>query len=429
MGRIVILGGGLAGLSVAFHLKKGYLLFEKEDRAGGLCRSHQVKGFTFDYTGHLLHFRSSYVKDLAFRLLGENIKSHRRRAWIFSHNVFTRYPFQANTFGLPPEVIKECLLGFLESRRSRSSEASVKNFHQWILKQFGSGIARHFMLPYNRKLWTIPLEEISLDWLNPFVPRPTVAEVIKGALIDQQSNLGYNAQFYYPKYGGIESLVQAFLANLSPIYTGYDANKIDLNKKEVYFGNGEKAGYEILVSTLPLPELIKICQPVPVEVKEAASKLKFCSVYNLNLGIRGRRHRNKHWVYFPEEDFSVYRVGLNTSFCPQLAPSGQSSIYTEVSYSASKPLDREGIDEKIKADLLRVGVIDHPSDITVKLPLDIKYAYVIYDHQRQKRVDITQSFLQANQIYSLGRFGSWSYLTMEDVILEGRKVAHLIGKQ
>jgi protoporphyrinogen oxidase len=424
--EIIILGGGLAGLSAAYHLKKGYRLFEKEERTGGLCRSHQVKGFTFDYTGHLLHFRSSYAKDLVCRLLGNNIKAHRRKAWIFSKKVFTRYPFQANTYGLPAEVIVECLLGFIETIKKSPSLPAANNFKEWILQQFGSGIAHHFMLPYNRKLWTIPLEEISLDWLKPFIPRPGIAEVIKGALTAQHSSLGYNVKFYYPKQGGIESLIKAITSGLPDIFTNHEAKKIDIAERRIYFNNGEKVQYATLVSTIPLPELIAISSPVPDNVKRAAAGLKYCSVYNLNLGLKGKRHRDKHWIYYPEKEIAFYRVGFSSSFCPKTAPSGHSCIYTEVSYSSAKSIDKEKIKERIISDLIKVGVINFSSDILTELPLDIKYGYVIFDQERKKRVETIKSFLDSQNIFTLGRFGSWSYQTMEDAILDGKNVAEVI---
>jgi protoporphyrinogen oxidase len=424
--EIIILGGGLAGLSAAYHLKKGYRLFEKEERAGGLCRSNQVKGFTFDYTGHLLHFRSSYAKDLVCRLLGNNIKEHRRKAWIFSKKVFTRYPFQANTYGLPAEVIAECLLGFIETIKKSPSLPAANNFKEWIHQQFGSGIAHHFMIPYNLKLWTIPLEEISLDWLKPFIPRPSIAEVIKGALTPQHSSLGYNVKFSYPKQGGIESLIKAITSGLPDIFTNHEAKKIDIAERRIYFDNGEKVPYATLVSTIPLPELIAISSPVPDNVKRAAAGLKYCSVYNLNLGLKGRRHRDKHWIYYPEKEIAFYRVGFSSSFCPKTAPPACSCIYTEVSYSSAKSIDKGKIKERIISDLIKVGIINYSSDILTELPLDIKYGYVIFDQERKKRVETIKSFLDSQNIFTLGRFGSWSYQTIEDAILDGKNVAEVI---
>ena len=142
--KIVIIGAGLAGLSAAWHLqKRGHepVVFEKNSQPGGLCRSKTLAGFTFDCDGHLLHFRHSYTHDLVKKLLGDNLAQHHRSAWVYSHNRYIRYPFQANLWGLPPRVIQECLLGYLQ--RNGAAEGAVRpNFGEWITHKFGRGIAK-----------------------------------------------------------------------------------------------------------------------------------------------------------------------------------------------------------------------------------------------------------------------------------------------
>ncbi|MFH1768956.1 MAG: FAD-dependent oxidoreductase, partial [Candidatus Omnitrophota bacterium] len=158
--RIVILGAGLAGLSVAWHLQKLGIecrVFEKENAPGGLCRSKKIAGFTFDYDGHLLHFKHNYTLRLLKNLLGGNLIRHRRSAWIYSFDRFTRYPFQANLYGLPSAVTKDCLLEYIKVHRNGSKISHNGSFYHWIDKTFGKGIGRNFMMPYNRKFWTVPL--------------------------------------------------------------------------------------------------------------------------------------------------------------------------------------------------------------------------------------------------------------------------------
>ncbi len=206
MKRIVIIGAGLAGLSAAYHLgsrkDRDYMILEKEDSPGGLCRTVNSKGFLFDYTGHLLHLKNNYVEKLVKKLLKGKLKKIYRNSWIYSKGVYTRYPFQENTFGLPPEVVRECVLGFIKAAKNKAQAGSNRSFHGWILEHFGEGVARHFMVPYNEKMWTCHPEKMTSRWLGSYIPKPTVREVADGALFDKKSGLGYNAFFIIQKKAG-----------------------------------------------------------------------------------------------------------------------------------------------------------------------------------------------------------------------------------
>src|SRR5262245_10534993 len=359
----VVLGGGLAGLSALWHLQQvGYAdshLFEKESRVGGLTRSEQVGGFTFDYTGHLLHFKNDTVKKLVSRLLEGNLHFVTRNSWIFSKGVYTRYPFQTNLFGLPPEVIKEYILGFVKAQATSSNgvtgnETEAMSFATWIDSTLGPGIARHFMTPYNEKLWTVPLDELTCEWMGRFVPTTSLEQILDGALTDQSSNAGYNATFSYPLRGGIEALPRAFAASLTNIYTACELSQLDLPGRRLHFKNGRTVGFHRLVTTIPLPTLLRAASDIPEDVRQAARKLRFTSVCNVNLGI-DRNISNKHWIYFPEPQYCFYRIGFSHNFSPYQAPEGCSAIYAEVGYSDWKPLNRSGLVERIKADLTRAG--------------------------------------------------------------------------
>ena len=203
--RVIILGAGLAGLSTAWHLQKQGIdcqLFEQEEEVGGLCRSKKIEGFTFDYSGHLLHFRSDYAFKLVKDLLGGNLVEHKRSSWVYSHGAYNRYPFQANLYGLPSAVIKECVLGFISASKNKHPAGNKnRDFLSWIEQSFGSGIARHFMIPYNTKFWTVPLKRLTCEWLDGFIPVPSLSELIDGALKKSRRQVGYNSHFWYPKQG------------------------------------------------------------------------------------------------------------------------------------------------------------------------------------------------------------------------------------
>ena len=205
----VFIGGGVSCLSAASRFRGDAILFERADRVGGLCKSDQQDGFTFDRTGHLLHLRDPRVKRLVKKLLGDNIDEHTRDSWIYSHGVYTRYPFQSHFHGLPAEVVSECLLGMFAAHK-KPIRGRSKNFAQWVLARFGRGVARHFMFPYNQKLWTVTPRTLTTEWLGRFVPKPDLEQVIRGAVSDWHDDAGYNAKFFYPVKGGIEALVNLF---------------------------------------------------------------------------------------------------------------------------------------------------------------------------------------------------------------------------
>ncbi len=232
MKNTVIIGGGLAGLSAGYHLAEHEpAVFEREKEIGGLCRSFTQDGFTFDCTGHLIHLRNPYTKELVAKLLPDAFHAHERLASIYSKSVTTPYPFQANTYGLPPEVVKECVMGFVESMQEHAGGAPA-NFHDWTLRTFGTGIAKHFMLPYNEKFWKQDLRNITSDWVSWSIPKPTLEEVVNGALGLTNKGMGYNPKFIYPKDGGIDCLPRALATSIARIHSGQSVERIDPKKKD-----------------------------------------------------------------------------------------------------------------------------------------------------------------------------------------------------
>jgi protoporphyrinogen oxidase len=434
--RVVILGGGLAGLSTHWHLQKaGYancFLFEKESRIGGLTRSETVNGFTFDYTGHLLHFRDENIKKLVTELLGDNIHYVVRNSWIFSKGVYTRYPFQTNLHGLPPNVIKECILGFVQAVANGHRDGAISavsksssefdNFEEWIYSTLGSGIAKHFMVPYNEKLWTVPPKELTCEWMGRFVPGTSLEQILDGALSDQSQNIGYNASFGYPLRGGIEALPRAFGNSLKNVHTGFEVSKLDLEARRVSFRNGEQTDFDFLVSSMAMPTLMKVACGVPSSVQKANELLRFTSVYNVNFGV-DRVVSDKHWIYFPESEFVFYRVGFAHNFSPYQSPVGCSSIYAEVAYSPWKPLDKSRTVEQVKQDLLRIGILTNQDRLLSQLCLDIPCAYVLYDRLHRQNAGLIRNYLEQSGVRTIGRYGSWEYSGMEDAIRQGKTVA------
>ncbi len=422
--KLIILGAGLAGLSAAWHArdKCDYELYEQELEVGGLCRSFYIDGFTFDFTGHLLHLRDPYFQNLIGEIMGKKLIANQRDARIYSKNVYTRYPFQENTFGLPPRVIRECVDGYrraVENRREREP----RNFHDWIIYQFGEGVARHFMVPYNEKMFTVHPREMSTSWLGRFIPRPELERVIAGSVADMRSESGYNAEFFYPRRGGIGLLAKTLLSDLSSVKPGHKCTKIDVKAKKVYFEKGVEAVYDKLITTIPLPELMSLIDELPETVKEAAQALRCNSVYCLNLGVNREKINPFSWIYFPEPEYCFYRVGFYSNLNPASAPPGTSSLYAEVSYSNKKPINKNEIKSLIYKDLEKVAILRNKDEILVEQELDIKYAYVIYDKKRDAARNCIVKYLQTVDIRLAGRYGDWSYMAMEDAMRSGKEAS------
>ncbi|MEK7389901.1 MAG: FAD-dependent oxidoreductase [Elusimicrobiota bacterium] len=426
---VLILGGGLAGLSTAHHLgasgKRSPLIVEAKERVGGTAGSVQAGEFTFDYTGHLLHLHDDYGKAFILELLGENLNVHERRAWIRSQGVYTRYPFQANTKGLPLKAVAECVAGFLRTIHRPPIIRKNDDFLSWSRATFGDGITRLFMKPYNEKLWCTGLDRLTTDWQGRFVPKPTAPEVMYGALAEQNKLFGYNASFRYPARGGIQALPDALASRLSPgvVRTGCAAVAVDLGRKTVRVTGLGEVRYQSLVNTLPLPCFLDLIDGLPTDVRGARKRLRWNTVWNLNVGINRPAPTDKHWIYFPEKRYPFYRVGYSSNFSAQLAPAGHAAIYVEVARPGGMRVNREKLEAEILLGLRDSGVLRRSDRLSAKIWMPIDVGYVVYDRARMPALKSIFRFLNRFAVESIGRYGAWKYSFMEETILDGKSCA------
>jgi protoporphyrinogen oxidase len=423
---VLILGAGVAGLSAAYHARGSYRLVERGDRVGGLCRTESRDGFHFDATGHWLHLRDPDMRRLAESLLPGGWSSVRRRAAIWSHQRFTPYPYQVNTHGLPPEVVAENVLGFIEAHfgeRGRAlREREPRDFAEFILRHLGEGFARNFMFPYNAKLWTVHPREMSTEWMGRFVPRPTVEQVVRGALGLEPDAAGYNATFLYPARGGIEAFVRALAARLPrAAECGVHPVAIDPARRTARLSTGEEIAWRRAIATIPLPELVRLCGGAPRDVLDAAAALRATTVTYVNVAARDVGGPPFHWVYLPEERYAPYRIGSASAAVPSLAPAGFRSFYVE--FSATAALDPETVRRQALDALVALGFVHGPGDVLFADVRSIPHAYVIYDHRYGPAREAIVRWLEERDILVAGRYGRWEYSSMEDALLAGRECA------
>src|SRR5204863_9549387 len=293
-GRAIVVGGGLAGLGCALEFGDSCILLEAEDRLGGLCRTDQVEGFSFDWTGHWLHAREPEMRQaIEERWLAGNLTTVERRARIRSEGVWTTFPYQFHLYGLPPRTISECVLGFVEATLGPGGAElrgrPLRNAAEFILRDLGEGIARHFMFPYNEKLYTVSCEELSPEWGGRFIPRPSLADVVHGAASPAREGIGYNASFWYPRQGGIEALARGVAAEVrADARLSTRVQALDLARRRIQLAGGEQLPYDALVLTAPLPACARLLVDAPAEVREAAGRLRAVSVTVVEVGARDR---------------------------------------------------------------------------------------------------------------------------------------------
>ena len=431
MARVVIIGAGLTGISTAYHLEQNgffdYELYEKERTVGGLCRSTQHDGFTFDFTGHLLHASDPYFYGLIKSIVGlENMNVIDRRSFIFSHDTYTKYPFQINLFGLPPDIIVECITGFIK----RTKNPTPHNFKEWVQSHFGEGFGKHFFYPYQEKIFAHPIEKITASWTGRFVPATSLEQVLYGSLSDHKDAVGYNARFLYPKKGGIQQWVHKLADNITkPINTNCCVESIDIAHKTVSFSNGHHEPYEMLINTMPLDRLLSLVhEPASLSVTTALAYLKCNKVVNFNLGVNRPNLSKKHWIYFPEQKYPFYRLGFWHNFSEHMAPADHSALYGEFAYmQQSKEWVHQQLSESIK-EVKRLFSISDQEIVTEKV-FHIEHAYVTYDHWREEHLASLLKRLEEQSISSIGRYGAWKYSSMQEAVLDGKEAAENIVKE
>ncbi len=466
--RTVIVGAGPTGLSAAYHLAEGAVLIDKNVRVGGWCRSIGDHGFTFDYAGHIMFSNDPYVLKLYQLLLGDNLHWQDREAWIYSKQVFTRYPFQGALYGLPPKVISECIVGAIEAHFGALDagggvaagpampfkpvddccadgtacvvnataiaprKRDIRNFEEFIYKVWGRGIAKHFAIPYNRKLWTLPLSEMETSWLGGRVPLPDLEEIIEGALEPVAKPMGPNARFGYPLRGGFQALMDGFLPHIKGrIEMNAQATQLLPREHVLVLADGSRYRYEHLVSTMPLPELIKLAgAEAPDAVRAAARGLRHLSVRCVNLGVAREKLTDKHWIYYPE-DTIFHRIFVQGNASPYCNPAGGFGLTCEISYSPWKPLplDGQALIDRCVDDCIKVAMLRPDDRIITANMVDLPYAYVVYDHARAANVELVKAWLTRHDIILAGRYSEWEYYNSDHAFLAGKKAAETVLAQ
>lgn len=385
--RIVIIGSGPAGLGAGWRLTElghdNFVLYEKNNYVGGLAASFtDEKGFTWDVGGHVLHSHYPYFDAMFESVMKGQYYTHKRESWVWIAGRFVPYPFQNNIHLLPEEMRRECDDG-LQHRSDKSSN----NFADWIVNTYGKGIARHFLLPYNKKVWAYPLEKMSTQWVSDRI----APSHLRG------STWGPNAVFHYPKYGGTGDIWKRVAARFfGKIRLQKEMVSLDRKNKRVYFSDGSADSYDYLFSTMPLDILVPRIQ----------KSLHRSHVTIVGVGMAGRppvHLQTKCWMYFPGDE-PYFRATVLSNYSKYNAPKGCWSLMFEISSSRYRRLTKDVVKQTLNSSLIPVG-----STIVDVWSMTSEYGYPTPTQDRDHHVDPALKDLENDGIYSRGRFGMWKY--------------------
>jgi protoporphyrinogen oxidase len=419
--KIVIIGAGPTGLGAAYRLKElGYTNFQLYDRhphIGGLASSFtDSAGFTWDIGGHVMFSHYKYYDDLFDKLMGSDYQLNMRECWVRMFNAWVPYPFQNNIRYLPKEVTYECLTGLVEAQTKRDYKAA-KNFREFMDAVFGDGIVKHFMEPYNFKVWAHPAELMNKEWIGERVAVLDINRAIKNVVLGTDDfGWGPNNQFKFPLKGGTGEFYRRFD---KPLEGHVNLNKtvdfINLLKKEVRFKDGEIVQYDDLITAMPLDKLCNdmLNGEVPREIKKSTASLRHSGGYMVGVGIKQPCPSTKSWMYFPEDNCPFYRITYLSNYSPYMTPDKDRyySLLCETSYSEFKPVDGKRIVDDTITGLVNAGLITDKdrADIVDTWVYHADYSYPTPSVERDGILSRAIPFLEHHGIYSRGRFGMWKY--------------------
>jgi len=438
--KIVIIGAGPTGLGAAYRLHElGYdnwILYEKSDGVGGHATSHvDSRGFVWDEGGHVIFSHYPYFDKLIDEMLGKEVHERVRESWIAKHDSWIPYPFQNNLRYLPKELQVDCLLGVAKATANGKAREAT-NFRDWILAAFGEGIAAAFMFPYNSKVWTTPLEQMSRTWIADRVSVVDFKRLLENVLYERDDvGWGPNNKFKFPLHGGTGEIYRQMAKRFpAKVSTGKILVEVDSTRRRISFADGTGDTYDVLISTAPLDLLVPSLKPSNTALFDAASELEHNNLMVIGLGFEKKLDTGKCWVYFADEEMPCYRATYFSNYSPFNVPNGDterySSIMCEMSFREGASPDPDRIMEQVIAGLIRTKIIDEAdrNRIVSRYQHAVKYSYPIPTLRRDRALGILQPAMMQAGIYSRGRFGAWRYEigNMDHSVMMGVEAANHI---
>ena len=415
--ELLIIGAGPAGLALARHYSGKRRVLEREGEVGGLCRSFEIGGGIFDIGGHSFHTPHADVDNFVRNLMGQNWSVQPRDARVYFNGELIPYPFQQNFEKLSDlNVVDECRQAALSDPRGAA------NFEDWIVARFGAGVAAHFMLPYNRKLWARDLRRIDCEWVSERVVDPNKGHSTVG--IGKRTPLQSNSWVGYPAHGGFGEIYKMMADACGPIEFNCNVIRIDPNEKTLECEDGRVWHWRRLASTMPVPLLLKSIRSAPPRLQERAAKLEAVALRILMILVAHPLPDAPQRIYISHPAIPPHKIAFNHKSSESLRQRPMHAIMCEVSHSPEKPLP-SNVDLELATTewLTDAGLVPSRGDIAQIVHFDAMFGYPVYTHERAAIMGEIREFLLSKHIHTLGRFGAWEYVNSDECIRQGMELA------
>lgn len=409
----LIVGAGISGLAFAnFIDSSDYLILERDDEIGGWCKTIKQDGFVWDFSGHFFHFRQPDIESyLRERLPDGEVVTVVRDSRVHYKGEWVDFPFQKNIHQLPREEFIECLYD-LFFRDELVEQSKPGSFQAMLYEKFGRGIAEKFLIPYNEKLYACSLDQLDREAMGRFFPHADISDIVRN--MRRPDNRSYNSTFTYPKNGAI-MYVNALASEIPDerILLGQGLASIDLTRKIAVTTAGEAIQFEYLISSAPFDKLLDIAG-----VPHDPSTFTYNKVLCFNLGFDAKGPEGVHWAYFPEERYRFYRVG----FYDNILNTDRMSLYVEIGYPKDQEPDIELERARVLRDLRAAGIVED-QELVSHHDVVLDPAYVHITSASRAAHEHLGGILRLRGVHAIGRYGGWTYCSIEDNIIEARALA------
>jgi protoporphyrinogen oxidase len=415
----LIIGAGISGLTLAYYLKKDYLILEKENEAGGYCRTIKNPNYVWDYAGHFYHFKTDRFKELFLSMVEpEEIVTQTKITKIYYKDKLVDFPFQMNIHQLDKDEFIECLYDLY----FKEEKDNYDNFLDMLYGKFGNATVEKFLRPYNEKLYAVDLKKLDTDAMGRFFPYADLDAIIRN--MKKEKSNSYNDTFLYLKKGTqyfIDKLYSKLDKNNISFNT--EVNNIDIENKFVLTNKGEKIYYQNLINTTPLNVFFRSLNNEQTDKIVDAMSYNKVLVFNLGFDTPSARYKDEHWVYFPDKKLNFYRIG----FYNNILRTDKLSVYVEIGYSKDQVIDTKKELTDTLSNMKKVGIIGEEHKLIDYSSVIMDPAYVHISHETDAVIQNKISELNDKNVFTLGRYGKWTYSSMEDCMVWAEELSTRIG--